>query len=73
MGDTKKKEKESLGDKIKNWCKGLKAEFGKIAWESRENITKETIAVVVISVVVGLLIALIDTILHYGINFLTGL
>lgn len=72
MGDTKK-EKLSFGDKVKNWCKGLKSEFSKIAWESRENVTKETIAVVVISVVVGILIALIDTILHYGINFLTGL
>jgi len=72
MGDTKK-EKASLGDKIKAWFKGLKAEFGKITWESREDVTKETIAVVSISVIVGLIIALIDTILHYGINFITGL
>lgn len=72
MGDTKN-EKLSFGDKVKNWFKGLRSEFFKISWESREDITKETIAVVVISVVVGLLIALIDTILHYGINFLTGL
>lgn len=72
MGDTKN-EKVSFGDKMKNWFKGLKSEFGKISWESRETVTKETIAVVVISVIVGLLIALIDTFLHYGINFLTGL
>ena len=72
MGDTKN-EKLSFGDKAKNWFKGLKSEFGKISWESREDVTKETIAVVVISVIVGILIALIDTILHYGINFLTGL
>ena len=72
MADNKK-EKLSFSDKIKNYCKGLKSEFGKITWESREDVTKETIAVVVISVIVGLLIALIDTGLHYGINFLTGL
>ena len=72
MGDTKN-EKASFGDKVKNWFKGLKSEFGKITWESREDVTKETIAVVVISIIVGLLIALIDTCLHYGINFLTGL
>ena len=72
MADTKN-EKVSFGDKVKNWFKGLKSEFSKISWESREDVTKETIAVVVISVIVGILIALIDTILHYGINFLTGL
>lgn len=72
MGDTKN-EKVSFGDKVKNWFSGLKSEFGKITWESREDVTKETIAVIVISVIVGLLIALIDTGLHYGINFLTGL
>ena len=72
MSDTKK-DKVSFGEKAKNWFKGLKAEFGKITWESREDVTRETIAVVSISVILGLLIALIDTLLHYGINFLTGL
>ena len=69
----KKKDKASFGVKAKTWFKGLKDEFGKITWQSREDVTKETIAVVSISVILGLLIALIDTILHYGINFMTGL
>ncbi len=59
--------------KIKGWFKGLKAEFKKIVWESRETVTKQTVAVVVISLILGLLIALIDFALQYGINFLTEL
>ncbi len=59
--------------KGKDWFKGLKAEFHKISWTSREDVTKQTIAVVVVSVIVGLLIALIDFLLQSGINFLVSL
>ena len=59
--------------KAKGWIKGLKAEFHKISWTSRDDVTKQTIAVVVVSVILGLLIALIDFILQTGINFLMSL
>ena len=35
------------------WIEGLKAEFRKIIWPTREDITKETTAVVVCSVLLG--------------------
>lgn len=60
-------------DKSKGWFKGLKSEFNRIVWDSKEDVTKQTIAVVIISVILGLIITLIDTGLQYGINFLTGL
>lgn len=60
-------------DKSKGWFKGLKSEFNRVVWESKEDVTKQTIAVVIISIILGLLITLIDTGLQYGINFLTGL
>lgn len=59
--------------KSKGWFKGLKAEFNKISWTSRDDVTKQTIAVVIVSVILGLLIALIDFILQSGINFLVSL
>ena len=59
--------------KGKSWFKGLKAEFHKISWTSKDDVTKQTIAVVVVSVILGLLIALIDFILQSGINFLVSL
>ena len=60
-------------DKSKGWFKGLKSEFNRIVWDRKEDVTKQTIAVVIISVILGLIITLIDTGLQYGINFLTGL
>ena len=59
--------------KGKGWFKGLKAEFHKISWTSKDDVTKQTIAVVVVSVILGLLIAVIDFLLQTGINFLVSL
>ena len=57
----------------KSWIEGLKEEFRKIIWPDKEEITKQTVAVIATSVVVGILIAVIDTILKYGIDFIVGL
>ena len=62
-----------VAKKSKGWFKGLKAEFNKINWSSKDDITKQTIAVLVVSVILGLLIAVIDFLLQSGINFLVSL
>lgn len=72
MAETKKGT-EAVTSKGKSWFKGLKAEFNKINWASKDDVTKQTTAVVVISVVLGLLIAVIDFALQSGINFLVSL
>ena len=64
---------EAIADKSKSWFKGLKAEFHKISWTSKDDVTKQTIAVVVVSIILGLLIAVIDFLLQSGINFLVNL
>ena len=64
---------EAVAEKSKGWFKGLKAEFNKINWCTKEDVTKQTVAVVVISVVLGLIIALVDFLLQTGINFLVSL
>ena len=64
---------DAVAKKSKGWIKGLKSEFHKITWTSRDDVTKQTIAVVVVSVILGLLIALIDFLLQSGINFLVSL
>ena len=51
----------------------LKTEFAKISWLDRKSVTRQTIAVVSVSVVVGLMIALMDWIIQYGVDFLIGL
>ena len=63
MSEKKKTQKKS-------WFKGLQAEFRKIIWPDRKTLAKQTTAVVAVSVFLGLLIAVIDAVLEYGINFL---
>ena len=64
---------ESAAKKSGSWFKGLKAEFNKIIWPNKEDVRKQTIAVVLISFVVGLVIAVLDMGLQYGIDFIINL
>ena len=51
MGDTVKAKKQK-----KNWFKGLKAEFSKIIWPDRQSLTKETVAVLAVSVLIEFIV-----------------
>lgn len=50
---------------------GVKAEFKKIIWPDKDTLLKQSVAVVAVSIVLGAIIALIDMIMQYGVNFLT--
>ena len=65
MGEasTKKSEKKS-------WFAGLKAVFKRISWADKDTVVKQTTAVVIISAVVSLVIAILDYAIQYGIDFL---
>lgn len=69
MGQTENVEKAPKT----SWFKGLKAEFRKIIWPERKSVIRQTIAVIAVSVVLGLIIALLDWLIQYGVNFLVGL
>ena len=64
---------ENAAKKSGSWFKGLKAEFKKIIWPNKEEVRKQTIAVILISLVVGLVIAVLDMGLQYGIDFIINL
>ena len=66
MGETKKAQKP-------DWVKGIKAEFKKIVWPDQKSVGRQTVAVIAVSVVLGLIIALMDWVIQYGVNFLVGL
>ncbi len=53
-----------------SFSKGIKSEFRKIIWPDKKTLAKQSVAVVSISIVLGIVIAVIDAILQYGINFL---
>lgn len=67
MGDSTEKQARP------SFFKGVKAEFKKISWPDRQSTLKQSIAVVAISVVAGVIIALLDFVIQYGVNFLTSL
>ena len=69
MGETEKLQKAPK----KSWFTGLKAEFNKIIWPDKQSLARQTTAVVVVSVVLGLIIALLDFVIQYGVDFLAGL
>jgi len=63
MGDSAEKQKRP------SFFKGAKAE----SWPDRQSTLKQSVAVVAISVVVGVIIAVLDYFIQYGVNFLTSL
>lgn len=69
MAKTDKAEKSSA----KSWFDGLKAEFKKIIWPNRESLVKQTGAVVAVSIVLGIVIAVLDFIFQYGVDILVNI
>ena len=56
--------------KKKSWFKSLKGEFKKIIWPDKKTLAKQTVAVTVCSVILGVIIAIVDALLQYGIDFI---
>lgn len=69
MAKTEKAEKSLK----KSWFDGLKAEFKKIIWPDRKSLVKQTGAVVAVSIVLGMLIAVMDFIFQYGVDILVNI
>ncbi|MDD6056921.1 MAG: preprotein translocase subunit SecE [Clostridiales bacterium] len=66
MGETENKAPKQ------SWFSGLSAEFKKIIWPDKKSLIRQTTAVIAVSVVMGLAIALMDFIIQYGVDFLVG-
>ncbi len=52
------------------WFKNLQSEFKKIIWPSKEQVAEETGVVIIISIVLGIIIAILDMIFQYGVQLL---
>jgi len=66
MGDSAEK-------KAPGFFKGVRAEFKKIVWPDRQATVKQSIAVVIISLVVGVIIAILDYVVQNGVLFITSI
>lgn len=56
----------------RSWFKGLKSEFKKIVWPNKETLTKQSIAVVIVTVILGVIIFALDTLIELGIGVILG-
>ena len=54
----------------KSFFKGLKAEFNKIIWPDQETVGKQTVAVVAVTAALGIIIAILDFIIKWGLSFI---
>ncbi len=70
MGDTVK---ATENPQKKSFFKGLKSEFKKIVWPDKESLTKQTTAVVIITVLLGIIISIIDLVIKFGFDKLLQL
>ena len=68
-----KTEKTEKGSKMESWMNGLKAEFKKIIWPDQKTLVQQTGAVVAVSIVLGVMIALLDFIFQYGVDILVNI
>ena len=69
MAEELKKGAEKKPEKKKtSFFKGVKAEFKKIIWPTKETVARETGAVVFFSVVLGVIIAIIDALVKAGLG-----
>ena len=57
--------------KIGFWT-GIKHEFSKITWPTINQVSRESVAVVVTSVITAAIIVVVDLLVHYGLNFLVN-
>lgn len=59
-------------NRMKKWWTGLKAEFSKIIWPTKATIIKQTVVVVIVTVILGVIISLLDNVIQFGLDKLIG-
>lgn len=56
----------------KSWFKGLKSELSKIVWPGKESITKQSVAVIIVTILLGVIIFGLDFIIENAIGVIIG-
>ncbi len=69
MTDTANKQKA----KKESFFKGVKREFNKITWPDTKTAAKQTLAVVVVAAILGVIITFLDHGVQMGIDWLTSI
>ena len=56
----------------RSWFQELKAEFGKITWPDKQRLTRESVVVLISSVLLGFIIAGVDFLIKIGLTYIVG-
>ena len=65
-----KNEKASSPSLKRSWFQELKLEFAKITWPTKKALAKKSTVALIVSIIIGLLIAGVDLLLKYGLSFI---
>ncbi len=66
MANTQNNKAEKVG-----FFKTVAVEFKKIIWPSKESVLRQSVAVTAVAIVIGVMVALFDFLIQYGVNFIT--
>lgn len=72
MGETEKVVEKKNKTQKKSFFNGLKAEYKKIIWPDKADLKKQTIVVVITSVIMCTVIRLLDMLIQFGVGFIAG-
>ena len=67
-----KNEETSSPSLKRSWFQELKGEFGKITWPTKDKLVKQSTVVIIISVILGFIIAGVDYLLQIGLTYIVG-
>ncbi len=55
---------------LAGFIKGLKTEYNKIIFPSKQDVAKQSLAVIICSAIIGVLIAVLDLVMKTGLGFI---
>ncbi len=65
-----KNEKTSSPSLKRSWFQELKLEFAKITWPTKNALAKKSTVALVVSIILGLIIAGVDMLIRAGLHFI---
>lgn len=68
MEQIEPKKKAEKPAKKKNAFQSLKGEFKRIVWPDKDTVVKESTAVIVVTVILGIVIAVLDWVIKMGLD-----
>ena len=64
------KKEESSTTLKRSWFRELKGEFKKITWLDKKSLAKQSLVVIVVTVLLGCIIAVVDWLIQIGLSFI---